>query len=147
MIDGRSLETVHKAWLGVEQIHIGRIRGVQVEALLEFIEEPFKEAIGMMFEKNIPTVGSSCNIHDYSKGKAWITVDYDFMTARNKKVADRHDPVEKFTLHNRSIDRVVTVAGLLFPIESLELPEEVGARAVNLAEAFHQQPDFLPRNV
>ncbi len=147
MKDARDSDTVLRAWDNVERIRIGRIRGVQREALLEFVEEPLKIAVGIMFDKNIPTVGSSCNLHDYAKGKAWITLDYDFMTARNRRVADRHETVEKFTVHNRNIDRVVTVAGLLFPIETLDLPEEIGERAVDIAEKFYEQIDFLPPKI
>lgn len=143
----RSLGIVLQAWRNVEPINYGRVRAEQTEALLEFIEEPFKRAVSIMFEKHIPTVGSSCNINDYNNGYAWITVDYDFMTPRNRRIADRYETVEKATVHNHVIDKTVTLAGLLFPIEPLDLPEEIGAKAVDLAEAFHEQPNLLPHRI
>jgi hypothetical protein len=36
--------------------------------LLEFIEEPLREAVAIMYDKNIPTIGSSCNVNDYDQG-------------------------------------------------------------------------------
>jgi len=147
MSENRTPHDVIRVWESVEKIHFGRVRADEREALLEFVESPFKSAVGIMFDKHVPTVGSSCNLRDYVEGKAWITVDYDFMTSRNKKVVDRHETVEKFTVLNQNIGRVVTVAGLLFPIQALELPEEIGERAKDIAEQFYEQPDFLPKDI
>ncbi len=140
-------EHVVSQWQEVARIPFGRVMADDRESLLEFIEEPLREAVGIMFDKQIPTVGSSCNISDYAKGKAWITVDYDYMSSRNRKVVDRHDLVEKFPIRNQNIVRTVTVAGLFFPIEPHELPRDIGQKAVALAEQFQVQPNLLPRKV
>jgi hypothetical protein len=140
-------ERIIREWQAVERIPFGRVIANDRESLLEFVEEPFQEAVGIMYDKNVPTVGSSCNIHDYTKGYAWITVDFDFMSNMNRQVVNEYEFTEKFEIYNSRIDKEVTVAGLLFPIQTHELPEEIGQKAVALAENFHEQSNFSYPNI
>lgn len=127
----------------MERIPFGRVIPEDKESLLHFIEEPLRDAIGMMFDKNIPTIGSSCNARDYAEKQAWITVDYDFMEEPNQRVADEYANTEKFRIFYPKLGRESMVAGLVFPIGRLDLPSDIGKRALVLAEQFQPQSKML----
>lgn len=135
------------AWYAVERIHMGRIVAEDKESLLEFIEAPLRPAIGAFFDRNIPTIGSSCNINDYygasdpdnmGRPMAWISLDWTSLSEENRAVIEQypHHDLHRFT----AVDGTpVELAGLFFPIQRTDFPEDIGQRALELAEQFHTQ--------
>lgn len=60
------------------------VEGVNLETLIEF---PLLEAVKSFNEKGIKTLFSSANQKDIKIGVVYITLDYDSLSERNKKVA------------------------------------------------------------
>src|SRR5687768_7262504 len=73
----RDLEAV-EAWRGVD---VG-----QREDLKNLIEGPLLSACEELYDKNIDTVGSSANKKDVSQGYAYITIDFETLSARNQNI-------------------------------------------------------------
>jgi|GEM_PF-4946811 putative transposon-encoded protein len=140
-------EVVISKWQQVERINFGRVIPADLESLMHFVEEPLQEAVGIMFEKNVPTIGSSCNINDYVQGRAWISADYDFMSSRNQQIVRSYKYSEYSPIFNRKLGHLVTVVGLFLPIEPHEFPKDIGTKAIKLAEKFDSQPNSLPKNI
>jgi hypothetical protein len=123
------------AWYEVGRIPGGRVVPDSKDTLMLFIEEPMRAAIGTLYDKNVPTVGCSCNANDYFEGRAWITLDWDLLSADNRQVVEEY-PHYELTIFE-DIGR--TFAGIFFPIEHNDLPVAVGTKALELAEKFRQQ--------
>ena len=57
------------------------------EDLKGIVEEPCLKACESLFEKNIETVDSGCN-GENSFHRAYITINYDTLSEKNKQIAD-----------------------------------------------------------
>ncbi len=57
------------------------------EDLVAIVEEPCLKACEMLFEKNIKTVDSGCN-GENSSHRAYVTINYDTLSEKNKQIAD-----------------------------------------------------------
>lgn len=128
-------------WRDVERIPSGRIVPATREILLEYIEEPLKESVGILYDKNILTLGSSCNAHNYMEGFAWITLDWATLASKNQKVAKLYPHSERTTILGMDVE----IVGLHFPIKE-DRPEDIGRHATALAKQFRRQPMlWVPR--
>lgn len=134
--DGNHRERVVAEWSRVERISFGRVEPSDKEGLLEFVEQPLKEAVGILYDKNIQTIGSSCNINDFARGRAWISLDGRSLSDANQAVVDRYKHHERTSITGMD----VPIVGLFLPISEYESPWEVGKKAGRLAEKFHEQP-------
>lgn len=132
----RDTEHIVAAWRGVERISFGRVKPASKEALLEFVEGPIKEAVGILYDRNIQTISSSCNLVDLSRGFASITLDEATLSEANQRVIDSYPYHERSTVGAEAL----RIVGLLFPIGAMDTPDDIGRRAVNLAEQFELQP-------
>lgn len=129
-------EAVYVAWESVPRLAFRRVIPDSKETLLEFIEEPLKEAVGLLYDKNVTTFGSSCNLYDYSQGYAWISLEWATLSPYNRDVVTQYQYHELTTIDTTDI----RIAGLFFPITENDYPDEVGQRATALAELFEAQP-------
>lgn len=59
--------------------------GFNLETLIEF---PLLEAVRTFNEKGIITIFSSANRKDVESGEVYITLDYNSLNAKNKKIAE-----------------------------------------------------------
>jgi hypothetical protein len=60
---------------------------VNKEDIFNHIEYPLCKAMEILLERNIPTTFSTANCHNYS-GLAFISIDYNKLSDKNRKVAD-----------------------------------------------------------
>ena len=65
-------------WRGLPIISRGDLRKI--------IEAPFLAACEELYDKNITTLGSSANKKDIETGSAYIILNFDLLSTRNKEV-------------------------------------------------------------
>jgi hypothetical protein len=135
------------AWRAVERIPFGRVTADEKEALLDYIEAPLRPAIGAFFDRNITTMGSSCNMRDFQgasdpeqlgRPMAWISLDWTVLSDANRTVFKEYPHNTLISIEG--IDgNTYELAGLFFPISPNDFPEDIGRKALELAEKFEQQ--------
>lgn len=128
---------VLQKWLDVERISEGRVSPSDRESLLEFVEVPFKQAVGVLYDKNILTIGSSCNATDFARGSAWITLDGASLSQANQAVVDGYPHSKRTVIGEKGAS--FPIIGLHFPISDSDDPFDVGMRALELAKQFEVQ--------
>ena len=127
-------------WADVERIYVGRVIPDSKEHLMEYIEAPLQAAVGTLYDKNVVTLGSSCNYADFARGFAWISLDWTTLSEENKQVVMEYPHHEISEIEYTDIQ----IAGLFFPIEFDDLPDTVSAQALAVSEGFNQQPPTNP---
>jgi len=131
----------HDEWYEIERITNRRIMPVTRDDLLQVIEAPLRPAIGILYDKNIQTIGSSCNAVDLVRSP-WITLDAESLSAENKEVADAYEHTERVEVERSGLKMV----GLKFPVGEKDTPRDIGRRATTLANKFFKQPfTWAPR--
>lgn len=132
----KDYERILDAWCDVPRIAYGRVIPSDRETLLEFVEEPLGEAVGALYDKNIQTLGSSCNKFDRERGFAYISINRATLSAANRAVVDNYPHQQVTLMQGTDIEMI----GLFFPIGDMETPNDIGRRATLLAEQFELQP-------
>ena len=124
------------AWVATERIiHEGMMPDCR-ETLLELVEPPLKTAVGLLYDKNIQTLGSSCNYQDFIRGRATVTLAADSLSGRNNTIASLYPHSQRDTV---GVTRL-KIIGLLIPIDPSDSPSDVGLKALGIAEQFEPQP-------
>ena len=136
-------QKVRHEWAKIEQISVPNLfPPYEREQLLEVVEQPLKEAVGVLYDKNIPTLDSSCNEQDYERGRANVSFDWEELSEPNRHFILEYGYFEmrRFQTYKDGEARVV---GLFIPIEPLDKPEDLKKRASLLVEKFETQQTKL----
>ena len=128
---------IPQKWMDVQRIPIGRVSPADRESLLEYVETPLKQAVVVLYDKNILTIGSSCNATDFVRGSAWITLDGASLSQANQAIVDNYPLSERTVVGEKGVG--LPIIGLHFPISESDDPFDVGMRALELASKFEKQ--------
>lgn len=123
------------AWIASERIIREGVLPHSRDMLLDLVEPPLKPAVGLLYDKNIQTLGSSCNYQDYIRGRATITLAADTLSGQNNTIASLYPYSQRETVAG-----YLGVIGLLIPIDPTDSPSDVGKKALGVAEQFAPQP-------
>ncbi len=131
---------VVEAWQDVPRIPgRGRLPRTK-EELLTLVEEPLKEACGMLYDFNIQTLSSGCNMIDYQNGYGGISISWTNLSLYNRQVA-RELPFKKIEeVPAEDVEDELTIVHISIPISKSDFPDMISRRALKLAQRFKPQP-------
>jgi hypothetical protein len=118
----------------IDPIEEGGSNKITKEDLEIFVEAPLLEACKILYEKGIETVFSSANKKDISSGYAYLAIDFESLSEKNKKIALELGEIGK--MHGSIIKDGVYIK---IPINRSSTVGEVKQEAIEIAEKFEQQ--------
>jgi hypothetical protein len=126
------------AWEAIRRISGKGILPRTRAELMDLVEEPLQEACGILYDLNIQTLGSSCNILDWTRGTAGLVISWDSLSESNRRIASEIPSVEitPFTEDPEGLAGVF----IFLPIGRFDTPAMIGAQAAEIASRFESQP-------
>lgn len=126
------------AWGSVRRISGKGVLPRTRTELMDAVEEPLQEACGILYDLNIQTLGSGCNIQDWYRGKAGLVISWDSLSEGNRIIASQIPDVEIAPLTDDADGPIG--AFMYLPIGRFDTPATVGVQAAEIALRFEQQP-------
>ena len=118
----------------VKPIEEGGITAEKAEDLETLVEAPLLESCKILHEKGIKTVFSSANKKDIANGYAYITLDLEALSEKNREIALRIGKLG--TIHGATMRDGIYIE---IPIRESSTVGEVKQEAVRIAKGFEQQ--------
>jgi hypothetical protein len=108
------------------------------EGLAVLVEAPLLAACLELYDKNIRTIISSANVSDVSRGYAYINIDCNTLSEKNRHIANALG-IETFVIPLPDGSEL-EVGGIKFPVTFSTTVEELSESALVMARQFAEQP-------
>ncbi len=126
------------AWEAVRRITGKGVLPRTSAELMDLVEEPLQGACGILYDLNIQTLGSGCNIQDWNRGRAGLVICWDSLSEGNREIASQIPGIEITSLTD---DPKGPIGVFVYvPIGQFDTPAMVGAQAAEIASRFESQP-------
>jgi hypothetical protein len=126
------------AWEAVRRISGTGVLPRTKAELRDLVEDPLQEACGILYDLNIQTLGSSCNILDWNRGRAGFVISWDSLSESNRRIASEIPGVEIMPLTEDPDGP--RGASISLPIGQFDTPTTIGSHAAEVASRFESQP-------
>lgn len=111
---------------------------IRRDQIKDFVEQPLLGACKDMWDKNVRTLSTSANKKDIEAGEAYIIIDFDNLSEKNKEAAQQlAEPID--------YDGMKAVK-IPIPVSETTTTDEISQKAYEIADTFKKQPaTWIPK--